>query len=197
MYQDINVKESSGWSTEQMPTLDYLAQQNFRLSIPYCPAMSQTATKISVPKVSIGSTTQMTPNFDVPRIGDSVFMGTFTASFPVLDDLSNYLEVFNWMHYIVNSELVDQYDLVNTIQRLEASGIGNGTGAINDSKFYCDGSVVLCSRSNEPKLEIKMLGMIPTAISGIDLDALTTSTAPIYATATFAYMYHNINPLKK
>jgi hypothetical protein len=63
--------------------------------------------------------------------------------------------------------------------------------------FYEDGSIIIYDRNNNPSCNINFLGMIPTDLSSIDLDALSTSQDPVTATVVFKYMMHTITPVAR
>lgn len=193
MYQDINVIQSSGFTSEQAATVDYLTKGAFRLNIPNCPLLSQTATKCPLPKINTGAATQLSPTLSIPHIGDSLLVAPFIVTFPVLSDLSNYLEVFNWMCKIIADDLATARS--PSLTRLNVLTVPtNNNSKLDLSSFYTDGSLIFYDRNNNPTTTINFLGMVPTDLSQIDFDANSTSQDPILATVTFRYMYHTITP---
>jgi hypothetical protein len=197
MYQDITIKESSGFTSEQAATRDYLITPNFRVDIPNCPLLSRSITKCSVPKINIGSASQMTPQVNVPHMGDSLITAPFVVSFPVYADLSNYLEVYNWIYSMFSDDFVDQ----RNAQAKRLYGIGKTTKpigeALNLDNYYVDSSLIMYDRNNNESCNVKYIGMFPTDLSEISFDAVSDSQEPVYATAVFKYMYHVITPTKK
>lgn len=197
MYQDIVVKQSSGFTSEQVATADYLTNANYRVNIPNCPILSQTITKCSLPKIIIGSAKQMTPQVSIPHIGDGIVVGSFVVEFPVLSDLSNYMEVYSWIYRMLSDDLIDQ----RRAEALRQLGVGKtartSDQALSLEGFYVDSSVILYDRNNNASCTIDFYGMIPTELSSIDFDALSTSQEPINASVTFKYIIHKITPTKK
>lgn len=197
MYQDIKVIEGTGFNAEQSGTVNYLTKANYRLSIPNCPILSQTATKCSIPKINTGSATQMTPQLSIPHVGDSLLSSPLVVSFPVLSDMSNYMEVYEWMNRMLSDDLSN----ARSAAAARHYGIGKTTNVSHSElsldQFYVDSSIILYDRNNNPSLNISFLGMIPTDLSSIDLDALTVSQDPIYAQVTFKYIMYKITTIEK
>lgn len=197
MYQDIIIKESSGFTSEQAATRDYLIAPSFRVDIPNCPLLSQSITKCALPKINIGSASQMVPQVNVPHMGDSLITAPFVVSFPVYSDMSNYLEVYNWIYSMLADDLIDQ----RNAEAKRFHGIGKASKPIGKpldlSNYYVDGSLIMYDRNNNSSCTVQYLGMFPTDLSEVSFDAVSTSQDPIYATAVFKYMYHVITPTKK
>lgn len=198
MYQDPNIIITSGFVNSQATTMNYVNKNQFKIIIPYCPILSQTAIKCSVPFTSIGKAKQKTSIFDLPLIGDKLDTGDFSVTFPILSDLSNYLEVFMWMNMIVSDELVAQNP--SKIARLQA--LGNASIAASNNKgldvsgLYCDGTLIMCDMNNKPTTSINYIGMVPTDLSSIEFDSTSDNTNPVMATVKFSYIYHTITAIK-
>lgn len=192
MYQDIKVLESSGFASQQMPTVDYLTRGAFRLNIPNCPILSQTAIKCPLPKINTGVATQLSPTLSIPHIGDSLMTTPLIVTFPVLSDLSNYLEIFNWMYKIVADDLANARS--PSTDRLDAFSANIQKKKLDLSAFYVDGSLIFYDRNNNPTVTTQFIGMVPSDLSQIDFDATSTSQEPLLATVTFRYCYHTITP---
>lgn len=197
MYQDIIIKESSGFVSEQAPTRDYLITPNFRVNIPNCPLLSQSITKCSLPKINIGSASQMSPQLNVPHLGDSLITAPFVVSFPVYSDLSNYMEVYTWIYSMLADDFADK----RNAEAKRIYGIGKTSKVTTDtldlSNYYVDGSLIMYDRNNNASCTVQYLGMFPTDLSEISFDVVSQSQDPVYATVVFKYMYHVITPTKK
>lgn len=193
MYQDISVENSSGFVSEQLPTRDYLTKANFVLNIPNCPLLSQTAVRCSIPDSSIGVAIQPTPRLSVPRIGDNLVVSPFVVEFQVLSDLSNYMEVFNWMNTLVSDEMAASRGSIAVRQIGVSKSSETTNNNLDTERFYVDSTLTLCDRSGNPNVSIEFLGMIPASISKLDLDAIYVGQEPVRASVTFKYFYHRIS----
>ena len=64
-----------------------------------------------MPGLDLGVATQATYLTDIPRAGEKLTFGDLTLTFLVDEDLSNYLEIQNWMRGLGFPESLDQiYD---------------------------------------------------------------------------------------
>lgn len=197
MFKDITVKQSSGFTSEQAATVDYLINANYRVNIPNCPILSQTITKCSIPKIAIGSAKQMTPQVSIPHIGDGIVVGSFIVEFPILSDLSNYMEVYSWIYRMLADDLIDKRQAEVIRQIGVATTTRTSNNKLDISEFYVDSSVILYDRNNNPSCTIDFYGMVPVDLSAIDLNALSTSQDPVNASVTFKYIMHKITPTTK
>lgn len=197
MHTDISVKQSSGFTSEQVATVDYLINTNYRLDIPNCPILSQTATKLSIPKINIGAASQMTPQLNIPHIGDSLITAPLVVTFPVLSDLSNYMEIYTWIYRMLADDLVD----ARSAAAVRQYGVGTANRAsanqLSLDEFYVDSGIILYDRNNNPSCNVNFLGLFPTDLSSIDFNALSTSQEPVEATVSFRYIMHTITPVIK
>lgn len=193
MYQNPDVEASSGLANSQASSLNYVNKNQWRVVIPACPILSQTITKCSVPRLSTGYAPQKAGYFDIPTVGDKLETGSFIITFPILSDLSNYLEVFTWMNTIVSDSLSSQNP--KQVSRLQGVGAASSVIAGNDiNNLYCDSTLIISDMSNNPTVNVTFLGMFPTDLSSIDFDSTDNSTEPVMATAKFEYIYHTILP---
>jgi hypothetical protein len=201
MFQDINVKTGSGFTTTQMPTADYLVASNFLLQIPTCPILSQTCRVTKLPRLNSGAATMLSPLLNIPLIGDSLMVEPLMVTFPILSDFSNYMEVHSWINFILTANV--DLETSKTVERI--LGMAALTGGVqrstktadNITGCYTDATLIILDRNNIPVVNVEFYGMIPTDISEVTFDVTNTSQDPITCTVTFKYMYYKITPVAK
>ena len=79
------------------PVSNYLRPNAFRFTIKEIPKAAFTCQSANLPALTLGSTTQPTPFLDIPHVGDKNSFGDFTIRFLISEDMSNYIELFDWL----------------------------------------------------------------------------------------------------
>lgn len=174
-------------------TLDYLRPSMFKFEIMNLPRTSFTCQVASIPDLTIGTATQPTPTLDIPVIGDKLEFGDLTIEFMVNEDMSNYIEIYNWIVAIASTELV------NYTADDFRKAITNYSPSVNnpreDRSLYSDASLFVIDSTNNPIVKINFMDVIPVGIQGIPFDIRITDQGPVTARATFRYRIYNIEKL--
>lgn len=116
-------------------------------------------TGVSLPDMSIAESPMPYRGANIAFTGDRINFGDLSITFNITEDMENYLEMFNWMHRIVN-EKEDQSE---------------------DAEL-----LVLNSHSNVTK-RIHFSDVFPIAITELAFDTQGTEVEYLQATVTFAY----------
>lgn len=179
--------------TSETTTLDYLRPASFKFEISSLPRTAYTCQVASIPDMKIGNATQVAPALDIPVIGDKLEFGQLDIQFIVNEDMSNYIEIHNWMLNICGTELIN-YSLDDF--RKSANGFpvaSKSNGQYNS--FYADAALFIINSKNNPIIKVNFLDVIPISLQSIPFDITNISQEPLLATATFKYRLYNIEPL--
>lgn len=159
---------------------NYFSPLEFLVSIKRLPNVEFFTQRASIP--SISATPVEIPNVfnRMYQTPDKLNYDNFNFSFIIDENMSNYLEVFNWMKGITFPENFNQFKTTNDSR----------DGIISDVTL-----VVLNSNKNG-SIKIDFKNCFPIALSEVTLD--TTQTDIIYpeATVTFQYDYFDIELIK-
>ena len=77
--------------------LNQLNVVSFQTNFTRLPNVNFFCQKVNIPSVSIGLAQQTTPFSDSPVEGDKLVFEQMTMTFYVNEDLSNYMEIYNWL----------------------------------------------------------------------------------------------------
>jgi hypothetical protein len=115
----------------------------------------------------------------IPVPGDRVSYSELPLSFIIDEQMSNFIEVFNWIKGLGFPETFDQY------RNLKNSEEG----------LLTDISIVIMNSHKNPNIEIQFKDCFPTGLSDVQLD--TTQTDIIYpqATVSFAFLNYSIRQI--
>lgn len=182
------VRESSAPTT-----LDYLKPSMFRFVIANLPRTSFTCQVSGLPSIDIGTAKQPTPTLDIPIIGDKLTFGDLNIEFMVNEDMSNYIELYNWIVAIAGTELIN-YTADDFRKAISHYGKApNNSGS--DRNLYSDACLFVLDSNFNPTVKINFLDLIPVGIEGLPFDIRITDQGPLTARATFRYRIYNIEPL--
>lgn len=129
--------------------------------------------RINIPSISLGLATQATPLSDIPLIGDKLIFEQLTLNFIVSEDLSNYMEVYNWLISLGFPDNHDQFNLTNSTNP--------------DDSLRSDMNIVINTNKSNPNYNVTFKDAFPVSLGGIELDVSAASLEPIIVDATFAY----------
>ena len=133
--------------------------------------------RVNIPSLALGNAILPTSFSTVPVEGDTLVFENLTISFYVNEDLSNYMEVYNWLISIGFPDEFPQFNLNGDAISATAT---NGT-------IKSDMNVIIQTNKTNPNYNITFKDAFPTSLGSIPLDATATDMQPIVVDATFAY----------
>lgn len=169
---------------------NYLRPNGFRFVIKDIPNVAYTCQSANLPALQLGFATQPTPFQDIPRIGDKNSFGDFTIRFLIAEDMSNYIEIFEWLIALGFPNNYNEYTSFTgeRLNRFPFSRVG-------DSIAYSDGVLTILDSSNIPKTNIIMKDLFPVSVEALDFDVTSTSVDYFIGIASFKYRSFTIEAL--
>ena len=164
-----------------MPTkpkeVNQLNVVSFETNFQRMPATDFFCQQVTIPSIALGNAILPTSFSTVPVEGDTLVFENLTISFYVNEDLSNYMEVYNWLISIGFPDEFPQFNLNGDAISATAT---NGT-------IKSDMNVIIQTNKTNPNYNITFKDAFPTSLGSIPLDATATDMQPIVVDATFAY----------
>jgi hypothetical protein len=157
--------------------LNQLNVVSFQTNFTRLPNVDFFCQRVNIPAVSLGLLTQATPLHDIPTEGDTLVFEQMTMNFIVNEDLSNYLEVYDWLISLGFPDNNNQFNLKDSAL----------TANINET-FKSDMNLILQTNKSNPNFSITFKDTFPISLGSIELDVAATSLEPIIVDATFAYV---------
>jgi len=151
---------------------------SFQTNFTRMPNVNFFCQQVTIPSLSIGVATQPTPFSDISVEGDKVAFEQLNISFYVNEDLSNYLEIYNWIISLGFPDNPPQFNLRDDIS----------TASDADGTIKSDMNVILQTNKSNPNFNVTFRDAFPVSLGSIDLDSSVTSLDPIVVDATFAYI---------
>ena len=130
--------------------------------------------RINIPSIGLGLASQATPFSDIPVLGDKLIFEQLTLNFIVSEDLSNYLEIYNWLISIGFPENDTQFNL-------------NNSNVEPTENLRSDMNIIINTNKSNPNYSITFRDAFPVSLGSIELDVATASLEPIILDVSFAY----------
>lgn len=86
-----------------------LSSLNWRAQIDRCPNAAFLMQKVTIPSITLPPAGEPTPFTVIPQPGDHIQFDYLSLQFKVDEDLTNYLEIFNWITALGFPENFVQY----------------------------------------------------------------------------------------
>lgn len=152
-----------------------LQNNAYQLVLPRFPLVQYFATDFRLPQVALPQANMETPFVNLPIAGDKPIYEPMVFQFLVNADMSNYEEVFTWIHSI---GFDDSYDSYTNYQNKDKP---------HQSLGEQDAKVIILSAQGNPIRTITFHDAIPIALSGMEFTSQDTETNYMKASVTMAY----------
>lgn len=121
-------------------------------------------TSVTLPDLSLSESSSPYKAANIAFTGDRINFGDLAIRFNVTEDMENYIEMFNWMH--------------NIIEKGEA--------------FKSDATLSILSSHNNVTKEILFRDCFPTSLSAVEFSTQQTDIEYLQADVTLKYTYFDI-----
>lgn len=170
---------------ETSPTnKNFLSPLGFRFFIKKLPNVNFFVQKVNVPGVSIAqSPTMPNPFTKIPYAGDHLEFEELQLTYTVDEDLSNYIEIHNWIRGLSFPDNFSEYKALANKPAVSGEGLKS------------DASLIITTNGKSPNFECVFEDAFPVSISNMNFATTEDSVNYIEATATFLYTQFKISAL--
>jgi hypothetical protein len=173
----------------QIENRNFLAPTGFKFTIKRSPSATFFCNQANIPDLTLGEATQPTYLRDIPTPGDKIEFGDLNIRFLVDEDLTNYLEISNWIRGLGYPDSLSEFD------RLEKSGFVNPQYVQKTDNIYSDGTLQILTSNNVAKFQVIFQDLWPYSLSTLPFDATDTDGGYFTADASFKYTIFRITDL--
>ena len=189
---ELGVTEAN-WSNQQPSDLDYLKPNGFKFQIHNLPNVSYFCQAANIPAIQMGSPSLPTPLSDIPYPGDKLSYGDLVIRFLVQENMSNYLELYNWLIGLGFPENHDQYKNWNESQRYRFPAISDKRlGALGN---FSDADFFILDSDNNPNVKITYYDVFPVSLEGLDFDISSGRADFLVGIAAFKYRHYTVEAI--
>ena len=157
------------------PNKNMLSPVGFNFEIKKTPHMNFFVQSVTLPGITLGQIDVPNQFRKVPMYGDSIEYSELEVVFKINEDLTNYIEIFDWITAIGFPDNFQQFK--NLKNKPAASGDG----------LFSDATLTLLSSAMNPNIQIFITDLFPSSLSPITMDTRDTSIEYIEATASFRF----------
>jgi hypothetical protein len=164
---------------DQNPSsVNLLSNLGYKLLIKKCPNVDYFIQKSNLPGIGSGSVPIPTPLATINHIPDHLTFEDFFVQFKVNEDLSNWLEIHDWMRGISPTSNFNEY--------VEEKRRG----------LRSDILLTVLNSSKNPLFIVTYQDAYPVSLSGLQFDSDANDVNFITATAVFKYTLYKIEKIK-
>jgi hypothetical protein len=176
------------------PVTNFLRPNAFRFSIKNLPSVAFTCQSANLPSLTLGFTTQPTPFLDIPHVGDKNVFGDFTIRFLITEDMSNYIELYEWLVALGFPTDYNQYRNFSG-ERLNRFPFVKDSKGAPIAVAYSDATLTILDSNNVPKTNIQFKDAFPVSVEALDFDITSSSVDYFVGIASFKYKQFEIEVL--
>jgi hypothetical protein len=176
------------------PVTNFLRPNAFRFLIKNLPSVAFTCQSANLPSLTLGFTTQPTPFLDIPHVGDKNLFGDFTIRFLITEDMSNYIELYEWLVALGFPNDYNQYRNF-TGERLNRFPFVRDASGGSTAIAYSDATLTILDSNNVPKTNINFKDTFPVSVEALDFDITSSSVEYFVGIASFKYKLFDIEVL--
>lgn len=192
------------WTNRQPEDLNYLRPNGFRFMIQSMPNTTYFCQSATIPTVTLGYATQNTPIVDIPFPGEKVTYGELTIRFMIQENMSNYIELYEWManlggvdngKYAIDLRTRKEAYRVSDVQ-VDATAEERPARRKTDKTDFSDATLLILGSDFEPVGSFLFQDCFPISLSGVDFDVSSGNVQYLQASATFKYRLFFADSLK-
>ena len=183
----------ANWVNQQPSDLDYLKPNGFKFQIHNLPNVSYFCQAANIPAIQIGSPEFQTPLTNIRVPGDKLTYGDLVIRFLVQENMSNYLELYNWLVGLGFPESREQYKNWNEAQRYRFPAISDKRlGALGN---FSDADFFILDSDNNPNVKITYYDVFPVSLEALDFDISSGRADFLVGIAAFKYRQYTVEAL--
>ena len=171
-------------STSGIPnTFNNLSSFSFKFTLARAPNISWNIQSCNLPSISVPFIDIPTPFVNIPSVGGKIEYGYLKISFLVQENLSDYMEIHDWLSGIGRSTNFQQFKTLSDNKKLNPG-----------SKDLLTSDITLTILKNTllPNITINFYDAFPTEISDLNFNTTDSSTQYIEASTSFRYLRYDI-----
>lgn len=133
-----------------------------------------------IPNISSNPVIQQTPFNTLTQTSDHLQYGNLDISFIIDENMTNYIEVFNWITAITFPQGFDQFKKIKN----------------SDMGVSSDITITILNSHKNGNIRVNFYGCVPISLTEITLDTTQSDLNYPEATVSFSYDWFNITTMK-
>ncbi len=176
--------------SNQVKNRNFLSPTGFKFTLNRAPKVAFFSNSANIPSMDLGVAVQSTYLKDIDVPGDKIIFEDFSLRFLVDEDLSNYMQIQNWIRGLgFPDSLKEIFDLQDENERMDTTKSG-----LMD--IYSDGTLTVLGSNQRPNFIVKFRDLFPVTLSTLNFDASQTDVEYFTADVQFKYTIYEITDLE-
>ena len=176
--------------SNQIKNRNFLSPTGFKFTLNRAPKVAFFSNSANIPSMDLGVAVQSTYLKDIDVPGDKIIFEDFSLRFLVDEDLSNYMQIQNWIRGLgFPDSLKEIFDLQDENERMDTKKSG-----LMD--IYSDGTLTVLGSNQRPNFIVKFRDLFPVTLSTLNFDASQTDVEYFTADVQFKYTIYEITDLE-
>ena len=172
---------------------NFLSPVGFKFGLQRAPGVAFFCNEANIPNITLGEAVQPTYLKDIPVPGDKIQFGDLSLRFLVDEDLTNFMEIQNWIRGLGFPESLAEFE------ELEEKGtLADALGQFKKSgdDIYSDGTLQILSSNLVRKFHVKFSDLWPYSLTTMTFDATDTDIQYFTADVSFKYTIYTLTDLE-
>lgn len=176
--------------SNQIKNRNFLSPTGFKFTLNRAPKVAFFSNSANIPSMDLGVAVQSTYLKDIDVPGDKIIFEDFSLRFLVDEDLSNYMQIQNWIRGLgFPDSLKEIFDLQDENEMMDTKKSG-----LMD--IYSDGTLTVLGSNQRPNFIVKFRDLFPVTLSTLNFDASQTDVEYFTADVQFKYTIYEITDLE-
>lgn len=155
-----------------------LSGSHFEFTILGYPDLNFTVQTCNLPAVNSNPKEIMTAVGPTHLAGDKLMYETLEIGFIVDETLNNWRSIYNWLRALATTNIIDAQHYNQYVNY--------------DKDLYSVGNLSILTNSLHLNVNLKFHNLFPISLTGLDFSTKDVTDRKLFATATFAYDYYDI-----
>ena len=177
--------------SSQIDNRNFLAPVGFKFNLQRSPGAAYFCNQANIPDISLGVTEQPSYLRQIPTPGDMMDFGDLNIRFLVDEDLTNFMEIQNWIRGLGFPESLQEFRVLT-----KSGARPKKQYKQEGDDIYSDGTLQILSSNLVPKFNVNFKDLFPTSLTTLTFDATDTDIEYFTADATFKYTTYNLTNLQ-
>ena len=172
----------ANWYNDQLTNRNFLSPIGFIFTLEKAKKVSFLCQRAEIPTITLGDVNIPTRGLVPIPVEGNIQYGEFTIEFIVDEDLTNYMEIHNWMRGLgAPQSVADRVDF-KSANRITKS----------QEYRYSDGTLQILNNNNLANFDVVFKSLWPTSLSTLGFDVTGSDNEFFTASATFKYTLYEV-----
>ena len=185
------LKKMTNSNLNRIENRNFLAPTGFKFILDRTPGVTYFCNSANIPSLDLAVAVQPTYLKDIDLPGDKLSFGDLSIRFLVDEDLTNYMEIQNWMRGLGYPENLKQ---IHDLQIVKGNRAYNERSRTMENVFS-DATLAVLNSSNITNFFVKFRECFPYSLTSMNFDTTDTDVQYFTAEASFKYTYYEITDI--